>query len=215
MKNVYIYCEGQTEESFVNEVLYPYFLNMSIVVSPIVCQTKRTTSKKYTGGVSDYLKIKKELTMICKGHRHEHVTTMFDYYKMPVNTPSIDCNEPDIRKRMKIIEAAINADIGEANCNFHFMLHEFEAILFSSPKSFYLIADDETVDKIQQIRDSYQTPEHINNSVETAPSKRLETLIPRYAKIKNGTLLAKDMGIDCILEQCLHFREWVEAIIAY
>ena len=140
---------------------------------------------------------------------------MFDYYKMPVNTPSIDCNEPDIRKRMKIIEAAINADIGEANCNFHFMLHEFEAILFSSPKSFYLIADDETVDKIQQIRDSYQTPEHINNSVETAPSKRLETLIPRYAKIKNGTLLAKDMGIDCILEQCPHFREWVEAIIAY
>ena len=62
MKNVYIYCEGQTEESFVNEVLYPYFLNMSIVVSPIVCQTKRTTSKKYTGGVSAYLKIKGSVT---------------------------------------------------------------------------------------------------------------------------------------------------------
>ena len=66
MKNVSIYCEGSTEESFVTEVLYPYFLNMSIVVRPIVCETKRTTSKKYTGGVSDYLKIKKELTMICK-----------------------------------------------------------------------------------------------------------------------------------------------------
>ena len=26
MKNVYIYCEGPTEESFVNEILYPYFL---------------------------------------------------------------------------------------------------------------------------------------------------------------------------------------------
>ena len=25
MKNVYIYCEGLTEESFVNEILYPYF----------------------------------------------------------------------------------------------------------------------------------------------------------------------------------------------
>ena len=24
MKNVFIYCEGQTEESFVNIVLYPY-----------------------------------------------------------------------------------------------------------------------------------------------------------------------------------------------
>lgn len=26
MKNVYIYCEGPTEESFINEILYPYFL---------------------------------------------------------------------------------------------------------------------------------------------------------------------------------------------
>ena len=30
MKNVYIYCEGLTEESFVNEILYPYFFNVNI-----------------------------------------------------------------------------------------------------------------------------------------------------------------------------------------
>ena len=34
MKNVYIYCEGQTEESFVNTVLYPYFSKMDIYVTP-------------------------------------------------------------------------------------------------------------------------------------------------------------------------------------
>ena len=37
MKNVYIYCEGQTEEAFVNNVLRPYFANMEIWVYPIVC----------------------------------------------------------------------------------------------------------------------------------------------------------------------------------
>ena len=42
MKNVYIYCEGPTEESFINEILYPYFLNIGIAVYPIVCTTKRT-----------------------------------------------------------------------------------------------------------------------------------------------------------------------------
>ena len=26
MKTIYIYCEGPTEESFINAVLYPYFL---------------------------------------------------------------------------------------------------------------------------------------------------------------------------------------------
>ena len=80
MKNVYIYCEGPTEESFINEILYPYFFNIGIAVYPIVCTTKRTVSKKYKGGVSDYNKIKRELTMLCKSHPNEHVTTMFDYH---------------------------------------------------------------------------------------------------------------------------------------
>ena len=31
MKNVYIYCEGQKEESFINEILYPYFTNTGIM----------------------------------------------------------------------------------------------------------------------------------------------------------------------------------------
>lgn len=212
MKNVYIYCEGQTEESFVNEILYPYFFNIGVVVSPIICTTKKTASKKYKGGVSDYAKIKKELTMLCKQHRNEYVTTMFDYYAMPDNTPGIDCLEPDIHERIRQIEHIIDADINQQNCNFHFMLHEFEGILFSKPESFALIADGDVVGSIQAIRDSYPTPEHINNSPETAPSKRLEALIPNYAKIKNGTLLSKDMGIDIIMAECPHCKSWIDSI---
>ena len=212
MKNVYIYCEGPTEESFINEVLYPYFFNIGIAVYPIICTTKRTATKKYKGGVSDYSKIKKELTMLCKQHPNEYVTTMFDYYAMPENTPGIDCTEPDIHERIKQIEQTINADIAQRNCNFHFMLHEFEGILFSKPASFALIADGDVVESVQTIRDSYPTPEHINNSPETAPSKRLEALIPNYAKIKNGTLLSKDMGIDVIMNECPHFKSWIESI---
>lgn len=212
MKNVYIYCEGQTEESFINEVLVPYFLNKDILVHPIICSTKRTPTRKYKGGVSDYAKIKKELTLICRQHHNEYVTTMFDYYAMPDNTPGINCAEPDVYKRIKQIEQTIDGDIGQRNFNFHFMLHEFEGILFSKPSSFSLIADENVVRNIQAIRDNYPTPEHINNSPETAPSKRLEALIPNYAKIKNGTLLSKDIGIDTIMEQCPHFRSWIESI---
>lgn len=212
MKNVYIYCEGPTEESFINEILYPYFFNIGIAVYPIICTTKRTTTKKFKGGVSDYAKIKKELSMICTQHRNEYVTTMFDYYAMPDNTPGIDCNIADVHKRINQIEQTIDADIAQQNCRFHFMLHEFEGILFSKPNSFALIADDDVVNGIQAIRDSYPTPEHINNSPETAPSKRIEALIPNYAKIKNGTLLSKDMGIDTIMEQCPHFSEWIRFI---
>ena len=212
MKNVYIYCEGPTEETFINEVLYPYFFNIGIVVRPIICTTKRTTLKKYKGGVSDYNKIKSELTILCKSHSNEFVTTLFDYYAMPSNTPGIDNQDPDIIKRIETIEFVINSDIGMRNCYFHFMLHEFEGILFSNPASFNLITDESTVAKVQSIRDAFPTPEHINNSPETAPSKRLEQLIPSYAKVRNGSILSKDMGIDTILRECPHFRDWIKQI---
>lgn len=162
MKNLYIYCEGPTEESFINEILAPYFANLMIFVTPIVC--------------------------------------------------TINCTEVDIYKRMNIVEDVINQDIGQPNCFFNFMLHEFEGILFSSPQAFLEITDDDTVAEIQRMRDEAMSPEHINNSPETAPSKRLESLMPNYAKVKNGTLLSKKMGIDAILKECKHFSEWIEKI---
>ena len=74
MKTIYIYCEGPTEESFINAVLYPYFLGMGIYVCPIVCETRRDANRKYRGGVSRYAKVKNELMILCKSHPHEYVT---------------------------------------------------------------------------------------------------------------------------------------------
>ena len=43
MKTIYIYCEGTTEESFINTVLYPYFFDLGIYVRPIVKQGEMPT----------------------------------------------------------------------------------------------------------------------------------------------------------------------------
>ena len=212
MKNVYIYCEGQTEESFVREILYPYFFNIGIYVYPILCTTKRTDQKKFKGGITKYSRIKKELTFLSKSHPNELITTMIDYYRLPEDTPGITINDRDIYERIQKIEETINSDLDLKNCKFNLMLHEFEALLFSNPDSFNLITGAETVEQIKEIRNSFKTPEQINNSPETAPSKRILALIPNYAKIKNGTLLTKDMGIDLIINQCPHFREWIRYI---
>ncbi len=210
MKIVYIYCEGQTEESFINEILVPYFSNINIYVIPIICTTSRHKNKKYKGGVSNYNKIKDELIKICKQHHNEYVTTMFDYYAMPSDTPNINDNTHDIYKRIENIERAVDDDISMSNCSFNLVLHEFEGLLFSNPDSFLKIAEEDTVSEIVKIRNEALTPEHINNSPNTAPSKRLEMLIPNYAKIKNGTILSKDMGIDIIMDECKHFAKWIE-----
>ena len=211
MKQVLIYCEGQTEEGFINNVLQPYFSPMGIYVTPIIHKTKRTPTAAYKGGVSRFEAIRKELKMLCHNPT-VIVTTMFDYYQMPSDTPEIDSKEADIYKRMEIIEEAVNQDIGASNLMFNLMLHEFETLLYSYPKAFLLIEKESVVEAIQKIRDEFPTPEHINNSVETAPSKRILHLIPNYSKTRQGVMIAKNIGIDQIMAECKHFAAWIDKI---
>ncbi len=214
--NVYIYCEGQSEESFVNELLYPYLLGMNIFAMPIIASTKRTANKKYRGGIVGYEKSKSELLRICKGHKHELVTTLIDYYALPAETPGMKlaagCGEMHVRD----IEAAVNEDIGEPNLRFHLQLHEFEALLFSEPQAFGAITESEEVlAKIRRVRDAFPTPEDINNSPATAPSKRILRLIPGYKKVLDGSSVARAAGIDVMLRECPHFDGWVNEIVHY
>jgi len=214
MKYVYIYCEGQTEESFVNDVLYPYFSRMDIYVTPIIHKTKRTPTKAFKGGVSRYAPIKDELIKLCQDSNCI-VTTMFDYYAMPDDTPSIDHQDIDIYKRIDSIENAVNEDIGCKNLLFNLVLHEFEALLFSEPQAFEHIANDRVVRQLQAIRNSAETPEHINNSAETAPSKRIQNVVNGYSKVRQGIIVAKYIGIDKMMSECKHFSAWINKIVDF
>lgn len=49
MKYVYIYCEGQTEESFVNDVLYPYFFKNGYLCYTDYTQDKENSDKGIQG----------------------------------------------------------------------------------------------------------------------------------------------------------------------
>ncbi len=211
MKNVFIYCEGQTEESFVNTILYPYFAKMDIYVTPIIHKTKRTPIKSYKGGVIDYKPIKEEILKLCK-NPNVFVTTMFDYYGMPSNTPSIDYADIDLYSRIEYIERAITDDIGANNLAFNLLVHEFEGLLFSDTQAFSTIANEKAVEQLQAMRASAETPEHINNSVNTAPSKRIESVISNYTKVRQGIIVAKKIGIDKMLSECKHFAAWINKI---
>lgn len=211
MKTIFIYCEGQTEESFVNEVLYPYFSKMDIYVCPIIHKTKRTPARSFKGGVKDYKPIKDELIKLCN-NPNVLVTTMFDYYGMPKDTPSIDHCDTDLYKRIEYIEQRITDDIGCNNLIFNLIVHEFEGLLFSDTEAFNIIADDKAIKKLQTMREEAETPEHINNSVNTAPSKRIERVIQNYSKVRQGIIVAKNIGIDTMLSECKHFSDWINTI---
>jgi hypothetical protein len=217
MKRLYILCEGQTEEDFVSVILSPYLQNVGVIVIPIVCTTKRTPTKKYKGGVSSFAKVKKELQRLCGEHPNELVTTMFDLYAFPYDTLGLENIPSNVYDKAEYIEKAIIDEIGDKfnNMVFSLVLHEFEGFLFSDVSAFKNIASDEAVAILRSIRAAVPTPEHINESPETAPSKQIERAIPDYSKVTDGIDIAEQIGIEKITSECRHFANWLAKLTAW
>ncbi|NJL76090.1 MAG: DUF4276 family protein [Saprospiraceae bacterium] len=54
-------------------------------------------------------------------------------------------------------------------------------------------------------------PEEINESAQTAPSKRIIQYLPNYEKQKSqvGPMIAEDIGLELLRQRCPHFNEWI------
>jgi Domain of unknown function (DUF4276) len=57
-------------------------------------------------------------------------------------------------------------------------------------------------------------PELINDGVDTAPSKRIASAYPRYAKTIDGPLVIAETGLDAIRRSCPHAHDWLYEIEA-
>ena len=64
----------------------------------------------------------------------------------------------------------------------------------------------------QQIQDAFENPEEIDDSPETAPSKRVERLVRGYEKPLLGTLAALEIGLVAIRRECPHFGSWLDRL---
>lgn len=94
-------------------------------------------------------------------------------------------------------------------------MYEFEALLFSDAKAFSAGIDKPDLQAdFQKIRDSFPTPEHVNDSPHTAPSKRVCELVPGYEKPLLGSLAAIEIGLLKIREECHIFDAWVQQLEA-
>lgn len=211
MSRVMVFVEGQTEETFVRVLLVPYFSRLGIYLTPILAQT----SPGHKGGIVSYGKVKHQLTRLCRQDQGAYVTTMMDYYGLPNDFPGLDGRVPDAHEQVARLEQALQQDIDAPNFIPNLMLHEFEALLFSAPEKIAEWLDDQALlAPMAAIRGAFATPEHINNSPQTAPSKRILALVPHYKKTVDGPLIAEDIGLDAIRAQCPHFNNWIERLLA-
>ena len=93
------------------------------------------------------------------------------------------------------------------------VMHEFEGLLFSDCAAFSrAIGRSDLERNFRDIREQFATPEEIDDSPVTAPSKRIEALEPRYQKPLSGLLAVLEIGLTRIQEECPHFREWLNQL---
>lgn len=205
MIRVHVFCEGQTEDVFVREVLSPHFQRMDIWLNPIIVRT----GPQGKGGVISYGKIKWQIENKCKEDRAAWVTTLLDFYGLPGDFPAMS-STGDSLTRANAVVAAFQADIGQPNFISNLIVHEFEGLLFSAPQAFAAWFDDvHLVGSLTVIRNGFATPEHINQGRATAPSKRILALCDAYDKILHGSLIALEIGLDTIRRECPLFDAWV------
>lgn len=90
-------------------------------------------------------------------------------------------------------------------------MHEFEALLFSEPQK---LAEKLRIPKsqIDDVLSCHINPECINESSNTAPSKRLESFSTRFKKTTTGIAIAKAIGLKKIREKCHIFNDWINAM---
>lgn len=211
MKRIHILVEGQTEETFVRTVLSPYFYSNEIYITFSLVSTKRVKSgPDFKGGIVNYGKVKFDLKRLLSDSSLDCVTTMIDYYHLPSDFPGFGLSKKTGPARAKFLEKEFGADINNRKFLPYFQIHEFEALMFVSPKIIaktFTAPEEET--KLQKIRDQFFSPEEINEGPDTAPSKRLLKIFPRYQKPLFGTLVTERIGLGAIRAECKHFDEWI------
>lgn len=222
MARLYLFAEGQTEQTFATDILRPHLVQYSVYMqSPLLIAHARKKGKVHRGGGRKYIPMKNDILRFLAQEKSKDIffTTMIDLYAIHAEFPELEQAEklrPFPQKRVEFLEQAWARDIGDERFIPYIQLHEYEAYLFSDPRqfSFFYSDTEKAIQALQAIADSKTTPELINDGPESAPSKRIIAELPDYkgAKAVVGPQVAELIGLEVIRRKCPHFHTWVSTL---
>lgn len=220
MRRVCIVCEGQTEETFVRDVLAPSFYDLGLNLIPEMVET----SPGHKGGALKYDRVKRHLRNTLRQNSAPVVTTLFDLYRLDSGFPGFDASQaqPDLPRRLDVLKQALHADVvAEAGCQPgrfipYIQPYEFEALLFSDVSTLTRVEPgwQAASDALAAARAAAASPEHINDRPETKPAAHLERELknPCYRKRRHGPIAAQKIGLAKIETECAFFAAWLAQI---
>lgn len=219
MKYISVICEGQAEATFVKRILAPYFALRDKILIPWTVLTKldKKHGKMYKGGMSNFEKARSTITKALANVKNGHifVTTMFDFYKLPQDTPGMDKigTISDPYRQILLLEKEIQAFEKVSPYVYlpYIQLHEFESLIFADLDKITqkYFESDYDISPLKEALKEVKNPELINDGESTAPSKRILACIPDYDKIGGGISILEKIGIAKLQKECKHFSDWI------
>ncbi len=213
MKRAFVLVEGQTEETFIRDILAPHFAPRGLHLQPVsVCTKRIKAGGKYRGGVINYRQVERDLRPLLNDSKVSVVTTMIDYYRLPKDFPGMEdlAKSDRPKKQVRHLEKALEKEIDDQRFLAYFSLHEFEALLFADPKTI-LDAFPKTK-KRNPLGDLSPQPEKINDGKTTHPAARIESAAGSYRKALHGPIIAKRIGLQKMRSECPHFAKWIKKL---
>ena len=215
MTRLIILAEGPTEVRFVDQVLAPHLYQAGHTdVCPILMGDR--------GGVSRWGPVRRDILNYLKQSPDIYVTTMVDYSGMPQSWPGRRevAVTRTVTEKADRVEQAMLACIVSSLENFHpirfianVTMHEFEGLLFSDPVALAnAIGQPNLAPRFQSIVDECGSPEEINSSHDSFPSRRIKRVDPRYQKIIHGTEAAQQISLATMRTRCPLFDQWVSKL---
>lgn len=220
-----IHVEGQTEETFVNEALAPHLYERGYeVVSARLLGSAR--SRKRRGGICSWPTAREEIYRHLSNDAGAVATTIVDYYALPAGEGGwpgrAEAAPLQHVDRSEFLANSLGDDFqthhpAMANRFIPYVaMHEFEALLFSDTVAMARgFGNPGLANTFQSIRDQFPSPEHINDSPITAPSKRILAAVPGYQKVLQGNLAALEIGLAAMRAECPGFDVWLKKLEAF
>ena len=219
-----VHVEGQTEENFVNDVLRDHLVSKGYEAVSARIVGNAGVGR---GGIRSWPSVRREIMNSLKSDPGCIATTMVDYYGLPQDGEKAwpgRADAPQVKpiERAACVEDALAANL-IATMGRRFdprrfvpfvVMHEFEALLFSDCAALSrAIGRPDLESGFRAIRSQFATPEEIDDSVQTAPSKRIGAVLKSdYEKPVLGVLAVLEIGLPRIRAECPHFADWLNRL---
>ena len=221
MARLYLFAEGQTEQTFADTVLKPHLAQHKVYIHrTILIANAYKEGKIHRGGGRNFDAMQKDLVRFLKQNSARDVffTSMIDLYALPNNFPGLQKHDKITHpyRRVEALEKSWAEKTNDGRFIPHIQLHEYEAYLFADIAQIsFFYQKDAAIRRLQHIVDAVNgSPELIDDGQHTAPSKQITKHLPQYAseKVIVGVQTAERIGLSKIRNQCPHFAKWLERL---